>query len=142
MKNTEVTITIDSIQHDTDGERTQNVYKGHYKKLSDKHVISYEESFAENGEESLISKNLIKFTKDTVHITKRGAVNSQMHFEAGKTHADKYHTPFGLFDMVIDTKKVSIEPMANGFFITLCYTMRMNQAVVSDTTLTIHIQDI
>lgn len=141
MRNTNVTITIDAIQHDISNESTKNIYQGHYKKLSDKHVISYEESFSENGETEMISKNLIKFTNDSVHITKRGAVNSQMHFETEKTHIDKYQTPFGIFDMTIDTKKVLVDTLTDGFRITLSYTLSMNQAIVSNSTLTIHIQN-
>lgn len=95
MNPEQVTITIVSTPTEQKEAKIETSYTGLYRKVSNKHVISYEEAFAADGEAPMTSKNIIRFNQNMVHISKKGDVTSQMHFEKDSRHEGVYQTPFG-----------------------------------------------
>ena len=87
----------------------------------------------------MTSKNIIRFNQNMVHISKKGDVTSQMHFEKDSRHEGVYRTPFGTFATAIDTHDLLIEETASGIRIVLHYTLHMNHAKVSKNEMIISI---
>lgn len=139
MNTQQVTITIISTPKEQEEARIETSYTGLYRKVSNKHVISYEEAFVTEGESPMTSKNIIRFDQSMVHISKKGDVTSQMHFEKGNRHEGVYQTPFGTFATAIDTHDLLVEETASGIRIALLYTLHMNDAKVSKNEMIISI---
>lgn len=144
MKSKEITITVKGIQHDISEECTENTYTGIYTSLADQHIVKYDEYMVDADKEPIAdiekftAKNLVKISKDSVHITKKGAVNTQMYFEQGKKHHGVYQTPFGNFDMKIETEHLNISETSHTISIEILYTLSLNKCPVSKCT--IHMQ--
>lgn len=135
-----VQIIISSTQHDISEETTQTSYLGKYRFLAGKHVIAYEEYFQEEGNPPTKSTNLIKITENSVHITKKGTVTTQMHFEPSTIHRDSYQTPFGTFDMMITTEQLTIEDNHKEQTVHIKYSLSLNNSPVSKCTIEIRIK--
>lgn len=134
-----VQITICSTQHDISDETTETVYCGNYRFIGGKHIISYDEYYEEDGSVPSKSTNLLKIEKDMLQITKRGTIQSQMLFRTGKKYNDIYRTPFGSFDMEIQTEQLDISENDNQILATIRYTLAFNHAPVSKCTIQITI---
>lgn len=139
MDTKQVTIKIVSTPTEQEDAKIETSYTGLYRKVSDKHVISYEEAFVTDGEAPMSSKNIIKFNQNMVHISKKGDVTSQMHFEKGNRHNSIYQTPFGTFATTIDTHDLFVEETDSGIRIILLYTLHMNDAKISKNEMIISI---
>lgn len=135
-----VQITIHSTQHDISEETTENIYTGKYRFVADKHVVNYEEYFSEEGTAPSKTTNLVKIGKDFVHISKKGTVNTQMHFQVSKKHQDIYRTPFGNFDMTITTHHMSLEEKEDGLTVNISYSLGLNHCPVSKCTIQMQIK--
>lgn len=140
MNTNKVQITIESIQHDISEEVMKTVYSGNYRNVNQKHLISYEEYFEDEGNPPSKNTNLIKITKDSVYINKKGVLNTQMHFEAGKTHSGKYQTPFGCFDMLIHTEQLTITTTKEAIIADIVYSLSLNQSPISRCTIQMRIE--
>lgn len=139
MKNKEIKITIKGIQHDISDECMENTYVGQYTAMSDSHIIKYDEYLEEENATQVTNKNLVKISKDSIHITKKGAVNTQMHFQQGKKHYSVYQTPFGNFDMMIDTEQLTICKSENTINANIIYSLSLNHCPVSKCTIQIQV---
>lgn len=141
IENKNVQITIKGTQHDISDSSMETTYLGSYRQLAGKHVISYNEYFEEDGAPPSTNANLIKIDNGTIHITKKGTVNTQMHFESGKKHHGIYQTPFGSFDMVIHTEKLAILETEQGLVADILYTLSLNHCPVSKCTIQIKVTE-
>lgn len=142
MKIREIKITIKGTQHDILEETTENTYTGQYTYLSDTHIIKYNEYLEEENTVPAVNKNLVKINDTSIHITKKGAVNTQMHFEQGKKHYDVYQTPFGDFNMMIDTEQVTVQKNKDILDVTIVYSLSLNHCPVSKCTIQMQISGI
>lgn len=142
MTNNKVQIKILSTQHDISEETTENIYLGNYRRLADKHVIAYDEYFEEEGCVPSKNSNLIKITADSVEISKKGTVNTRMLFKSKETYKDIYQTPFGSFDMSLETEQLKISETDDSVSVTICYTLSLNHARVSRCTIQMVIEEI
>ena len=141
MNNNKVQIKILSTQHDISEETMETIYTGNYRKLADKHVIAYDEYFEEEGCAPSKNTNLIKITTDSVEITKKGTVTTRMLFKSGETYKDIYQTPFGGFDMLLETEQLEISETDNHISVTICYSLSLNHAQVSRCTIQMQIKE-
>ncbi|MDD7403819.1 MAG: DUF1934 domain-containing protein [Butyribacter sp.] len=135
MNQKKIKITVQGTQHDISEESIENTYEANYAMLSDKHIIKYNEYTEEDNAQQTATRNLLKISKDAVHITKKGAINTQMHFEQGKKHYGVYQTPFGNFDMMIETKQLSIQEDADSLSVCITYFLSLNNCPVSKCTI-------
>lgn len=144
MKSKEITITISGTQHDISEDSMENTYIGQYAVMTGQHIIKYDEYAIEDDDMQAsdavkyINKNLVKINSNSVHITKKGAVNTQMYFEQGKKYNGVYQTPFGNFDMMIETEQLNISEASHTISIEILYALSLNKCPVSKCT--IHMQ--
>lgn len=75
MNPEQVTITIVSTPTEQKEAKIETSYTGLYRKVSNKHVISYEEAFVADGEAPWNSKNIIRFNQNMVHIFQKRRCN-------------------------------------------------------------------
>ncbi len=133
-------ITIYSTQHDISDETTETLYTGEYRFLADTHVISYEEFFQEEGNPPAKTTTLIKIGEDFIHIAKKGAITTQMHFEPLKAYHGSYQTPFGTFALLIDTKHLAVCEQENEVQADIKYYLSLNNCPVSRCIIRIQIK--
>ena len=138
MKNREVTIMMKGIQHDFSEEGIEHRYVGNYTKIADSHIIKYNEYPEGSNMSQAVNENLLKIKNNTIQIRKKGVINTQMYFEQAKTHHGIYKTPFGNFDMTIQTETVAIQETEDSLDIQILYHLSLNHDLASNCT--IHIQ--
>jgi len=139
MNTKQVSINIQSTQHDISEETLDTIYSGNYHYIDKKHIIRYEEFFEGDGTTPLKNTNLIKIENDSVQIIKKGAINTQMQFTAGQTYHGSYQTPFGCFQMTIYTEHLEIKETATTLQANIVYTLDLNQCPVSKYTICMEI---
>lgn len=101
----DIRITVRGVQWDEAGETgsTETTASGEYFFKNGSHYIFYEESAEESG--GLI-KNSLKLKGNVLELNRKGAVNSRMVFETGKSHVVDYATPFGMLRMETVTSRI------------------------------------
>lgn len=101
----DVSITVKGVQRDDTGEAgiTETTAFGEYYFRNGSHYIIYEETAEDSGERI---KNSLKLKGGLLELNRRGAVNSRMVFETGKSHVLDYATPFGLLRMETVTARI------------------------------------
>ncbi len=142
MKQSKVQITMQSTQPELSDETMETVYIGHYKQLAGKHIITYDEFFEEEGTSPSKSTNLMKIDENSVQITKKGAITTKMQFEKGKKHLDMYQTPYGNFELAIQTEQLSIQITGQTIEAEISYYLSLNGAAVSKCNIHIEINGI
>ena len=106
MKSGNVKIEIVGTQRlGTEQDETFVEVQGTYEREQDVAVIQY----IEKPEETLEILNVIRVQGNSVTISKRGAIVSDMLFEMGKNSEVVYQTPYGTIPMEIRCKNVSIK---------------------------------
>ena len=92
-----------------------------YEKNSDTYLV-YKES-----DEGVEVTTTIKISKSEITIKRFGGTNSTMIFEKDKTHISNYRTPYGLFHIETDTKRLNIVLNKNkSMKIDLDYNIKVN----------------
>ena len=137
--NENVQIIIHSTQHDLSNETMETTYTGKYRRLSDKHLITYDEYFEDEGVPPTKNTNLIKIDENSVQITKKGIITTQMHFENGKKHLGVYQTPFGSFNMMLQTKTLTIDETEHAILAMINYVLYLDGRRVSEYTIQMEI---
>lgn len=101
----DIRITIRGTQWDDAGQSDSTVLtvSGEYYFTNGSHYIFYQETEKDSGEHI---KNSLKLKGNMLELNKKGAVNCRMVFEAGKSHAMDYATPFGLLRMETVTSRI------------------------------------
>lgn len=131
MQKQEIAITIKGTQQDITEESIENTYTGQCTLLSDCHIIQYEEYLDEEAGSHSACRNLVRIDEHSIRITKKGAVNTKMHFKQGKKHFGVYQTPFGNFDMIIETKQLSIQHKDSEIHADITYSLSLNRCPAS-----------
>ncbi len=137
--NETVQIIIHSTQHDLSEETMETTYTGKYRRLSDKHLITYDEYFEDEGMPPTRNTNLIKIDANSVQITKKGVITTQMCFENGKKHLGVYQTPFGSFNMMLQTKMLTVDETEHAILATINYILHLDGRLVSEYTIQMEI---
>lgn len=141
MENT-VVITIraeqsNGIQTDT----LETIQSGLYRHISDKDIVSYEEMVLDEAEGSTAgTRNILKIQSDFVTLSKKGAVQTEMEFVSGQSFHGFYQTPYGVFDMVIQTKKLIVNKDESQVHVFLHYDLELNGEFISECKLNITIR--
>lgn len=115
-------ITIHSIQMQ-DGQREEMhfIYDGQYHRKGGQHYVLYNEPVEDSAQ---VIKNLMKFTQNSLAVTKKGAFSSEMHFEAGRTYLSEYRTPFGMIPISMHTHNFYVSLKDDGsIFIEIRYDL-------------------
>jgi len=101
-----------------DAERTESSPNGFFKISEDEYRIEYTET--ENGDKT-VCEVIIK--SDSVRVTRRGALKSDMIFEEGKEHSSLYSVGPYSFDCVVFTKKIRNNVTRDGGKLDIFYKM-------------------
>lgn len=99
--------------------------------------ILYEESTEDGG----TVKSRIKLKNLLLEVTRKGAMNTCMIFEAGKEHMTEYATPFGNLQMGIRTHSVKTDQSDNELTITADYSLTTGGAEISRCKISIKIHN-
>lgn len=135
----DIRITVKGVQRDGAGElgSTETTASGEYYFRNGSHYIFYEERAEDSGE---MIKNSLKLKGNLLELTRKGAVNSRMVFETGKSHATDYATPFGLLRMETATSQVLFVEEEGRLQIHAEYELWMDGGMVSSCRLTIKVE--
>ncbi len=110
---------------------------GEYYKKNDGHYIIFHE-MTEGME--LETKNIIKFKKNELNLTKKGLVNAHMVFEENKKSISSYITPFGELIFGIDAKSIHFTESENQILIEVDYGLEVNYEFLSDCKIVMDIR--
>ena len=137
-----VMVRVRGTQKDAAGEQQviETTAEGTYAFRSGKHYIRYvDRSLSQEKSTSTV----LKFTKDSLLLLRKGAVESEQQFIAGQETHSTYRTPYGNLDLSAVTDRLSVVfDAVQGGQITLGYALAVNGAFQSDNTLQIAIEKI
>ena len=117
-------------------ENIETICPGEYFFRNNAHYILYEEVM--EGETEPI-KSMIKIKDGECIVTKKGAYQVQMAFEAGKKTLTDYNTPFGNIMIGLDTTTLLLEETENQINILIKYGLEANYQYVADCTISIEV---
>lgn len=122
---------LHSVSGMADGEPDEievvNVAEYYYR--NNTHFVVYEEIL--EGTDAP-TRNLVKIGKESVEITRKGEVNTRMHFETGKCDQTTYYTPQGQIQMGMDTHRIHLTEGEKEILTQISYSMLVNYQPVAD----------
>lgn len=135
----DVEVTVKGVQRDekTEISRTEITAPGEYYFKNGSHYIFYEEAEEDSG---VPIKNSLKLKGNLLELHRKGAVNSRMVFETGKSHLADYATPFGMLRMETATSRILCTEEETRLQIGAEYELWMDGARVSSCRLTVKIE--
>ena len=101
-----------------DAERTEVSPDGFFKISDGEYVISYTET--ENGEKTVCE---VTVKENTVKVSRRGAIKSDIIFEEGKEYSSLYSVGPYSFDCTVFTKKIRNNVTRDGGKLNILYKM-------------------
>lgn len=142
MKNT-VLVTIRGEQSDgVQTDKLETIQSGLYRHVGSKDVISYEEMVVDDpGDSTASTRNILKIQPDIVTLSKKGLIQTEMEFVPGQSFHGFYQTPYGVFDMIIQTKKLDIHKEDTRISIYLHYNLELNGEFIAECKLDIIIRN-
>lgn len=135
----DVLLTIKGLQlsQEEEADTIEMIAPGEYYYRNDKHYVLYDEVM--EGQEE-VTKNIVKFQKDYMEITKKGISSVHMIFEKNKKNITYYYTPYGSLQIGIDGHDISVEEMEEEIFVNAKYALEINCEHVADCHISIHIR--
>ncbi len=106
-------------------ERTEESYVGYMKYTKDEGAIRMSYKSEEGGAKT---ETLIEFFGNVIRLQRRGAIESEMLFEVGVTHASLYKIPPFSFDAEVLAKRTECSLSPFGGTLTLEYFMKIGGA--------------
>lgn len=85
-------------------------------------------------------KNTLKLKGSVLELTRRGAVDAHMIFEAGRVHPSDYATPYGRLKIGVHTRSLEVSPGRGLMKIKAEYTLTADGLPLSDCTLVITVE--
>ena len=134
-----VTLTITGTQTGEDNESmtiTTNA-EGEYFERGNSTYLLYEEKDPDDGS---VTKNMLKLSGNTLSLSKKGAVLSNMTWEEGKTIASDYSSAFGRLLLSVETKRLQITDSESTLCLEVDYRLSMEDTLLSDNFLRILVQ--
>ena len=110
---------------------------GEYFFLDGKHFIRYSEAYEGFSGNTV---NLIKFSKDSVEVRKKGVTNVHMVFNPQKKNITFYQTPFGSIQMGITATNVQCEETDEKIDIHVDYSLELNEEPFADCYIQMNVQ--
>jgi len=137
----EIMIEIKSTIEQIDGEvhTIEMVTEGELYQKNGSIFLMYYESEVSGMEGS---KTMLKISEDTITMTRLGQTNSKIIFDINHPMTSVYHTPYGAFDMNVETesleKSMDLEKLSG--YIDIKYQMILEQLSSSKNHLEIKIK--
>ena len=106
-----------------DAEKNSSVAAGFYRFSDDEITLTYaEENEGGRAESEIVYKN------GCVSVKRKGAIESELIFEEGKSHSSLYVVPPYKFDATVTAKRVRVSLNQDGGTIDLLYNMKIGGA--------------
>ncbi|WP_173444100.1 DUF1934 domain-containing protein [Selenomonas ruminantium] len=107
MADAMVAVTVEGVQVDTAGEKTvlKSKANGRYAARAGKHYVRYEDASLHDKE---TVPTVLKISREGLTLIRRGAVDMQLEFRLGEKTRSVYRTPYGNFDLLVETKRLDI----------------------------------
>ncbi len=135
----DVMITVDSKQEhpNEDAEVMNFITEGTYYKQENAYFITYAESEVTGLDGTTTT---LKVSPDSVTLIRQGNVSSLMVFEKGRKHTSGYNTEFGMIEVGVTARSLSVDMDDSGGRFDLEYVIEVNNQVTSFTTLNVRVQ--
>lgn len=141
MADAMVAVTVEGVQVDTAGEKTvlKSAARGKYSARAGKHYVRYEDASLHDKE---AVPTVLKFSTEGLTLIRRGAVDMQLEFRLGDRTRSVYRTPYGNFDLLVETRKLDIYFKDGQGTVRAEYDMYLNDALQGHNTLNVVIDKI
>ena len=135
----EVLVSVKGLQvsPDTGEDTVEVIAPGEYYFKNGKHYVLYNE--VEEGTNE-VTKNIIKFSKDYMEVTKKGTSSVHMIFETNKKNVTYYYTPYGSLHIGLDAKEINVSEEENEISAKSVYGLEINYEHVADCNISIMIK--
>lgn len=119
-----VKIKIQGIQVSPDGQvsRTESSAEGTLREKGGKHFLLYQEK-AEDGS---VTKSVVKYSRESLQITRSGQISSSLIFTEGEHFRSSYSTPYGSFPVDIDTERYVLSEKEDQAELSLGYRLAVD----------------
>ena len=134
MADAMVAVTVEGVQVDTAGEKTvlKSAARGKYSARAGKHYVRYEDASLHDKE---AVPTVLKMSRDGLTLIRRGAVDMQLEFRLGEKTRSVYRTPYGNFDLLVETHKLDIYFQDGEGKVMAEYDLFLNENLQSHNTL-------
>lgn len=112
--------------------------KGHHYFHRGKHYVIYEDESLQQG--TKIS-TVLKIDEDMMTLLRRGPLEQEQRFEAGREHTSVYRTPYGNIDLAVRTEALSVHYGDVAGSVDIRYGLWVNGAFQSQNRLHIEIEE-
>lgn len=138
-----ISVTTQQLLAEDETDKIELVTDGSYTIKSDHKYIVYKEYNDDTPPQR--NSTFIKIesnngNNETVTISRRGAIQSDLILEQGKRHQCHYNTPMGTLIMGIYTVKIDNKLDNNGGILTLEYDIDFNSDFISKNTCVINVK--
>jgi len=140
MADAMVAVTVEGVQVDTAGEKTvlKSAAHGKYSARAGKHYVRYEDASLHDK----VVPTVLKFSGEGLTLIRRGAVDMQLEFRLGERTRSVYRTPYGNFDLLVETQKLDIYFKDGQGTVQAEYELYLNDALQGHNTLNVVIDKI
>ena len=140
MADAMVAVTVEGVQVDTAGEKTvlKSAVRGKYSARAGKHYVRYEDASLHDK----VVPTVLKFSGEGLTLIRRGAVDMQLEFRLGERTRSVYRTPYGNFDLLVETQKLDIYFKDGQGTVQAEYELYLNDALQGHNTLNVVIDKI
>jgi uncharacterized beta-barrel protein YwiB (DUF1934 family) len=140
MADAMVAVTVEGVQVDTAGEKTvlKSAARGKYSARAGKHYVRYEDASLHDK----VVPTVLKFSGEGLTLIRRGAVDMQLEFRLGERTSSVYRTPYGNFDLLVETQKLDIYFKDGQGTVQAEYELYLNDALQGHNTLNVVIDKI
>ena len=140
MADAMVAVTVEGVQVDTAGEKTvlKSEARGKYSARAGKHYVRYEDASLHDK----VVPTVLKFSGEGLTLIRRGAVDMQLEFRLGERTRSVYRTPYGNFDLLVETQKLDIYFKDGQGTVQAEYELYLNDALQGHNTLNVVIDKI
>lgn len=140
MADAMVAVTVEGVQVDTAGEKTvlKSAARGKYSARAGKHYVRYEDASLHDK----VVPTVLKFSGEGLTLIRRGAVDMQLEFRLGERTRSVYRTPYGNFDLLVETQKLDIYFKDGRGTLQAEYELYLNDALQGHNTLNVVIDKI
>ena len=135
-----VQVQVEGVQVDTAGEKVvlHAAAHGKYSARAGKHYVRYDDDSLHDT----VVPTVLKFSAEGLTLIRRGAVDMQLEFRLGNKTRSVYHTPYGNFDLLVETKKLDIYFDGEQGRIEAEYDLFLNEALQGHNTLNVVISSL
>ena len=119
-------------------DRIEVITEGKYMMKNGRFLINYKE-YDEDLPDKFLN-NLVKVENETVTISRKGPLSSQLILEKGKRHQCMYQTIAGTLSIGVFTKTLNNNLNENGGSLEVIYTLDFNSDLVSENRFKIDIE--